>query len=652
MTGCKACECDPTGSTDLQCDELTGECPCRDKVEGRRCDRCMENTKSRDNGGYGEKICEPCDDCYNLVQQAANQHRANLESLDRLLQQIAENPEPVGDDFELQLKKLQVRVTTMVADAKISSQNDDGETLKDRLHKLSDKLKQVDKLIIEAEQQLAVANEHGFQAMDNVAKAEMVINKARDNLKAAKNEMDVRGREALRKAQERAKKFGEGSEKMTQIAAEARQLVEQQEEDANEITSIVQQALDLSEDAYQLAYSAMQEQVNNANKIDALKYHLSEVDNKLDTIEKHSMNTLQKANDAYNEALNIYQQIFNLEVPDVNSEQLESQAKAISTDAERIKDDAVRLINEYERLVRDSMDKRMNLQDLLDRANTQQQVVDSRLADMDKHRAKAVEAVDMGNNVLINAEETLETLRDFENRVANNKDAAEQALTRIDEIKDSIKAAMDKTDQAEKQLSDAENNVHLALNVATTSKGIAEKVSETANKISEESGETSDAATKLKTDAESLKDKLELTEAAVQAKNETAHMDAEFAVEALREANQAQTQAQEASTKVSQAKKELEEISVILKTVEEPEPGLLEDLERRVSQAEAKFLEADLELKLTELEDAKQLQIASINKMKQENDLVAVEVNTIKDILETLPSGCPKAYNNCLEDKC
>ena len=69
----------------------------------------MENTRSKDTGGYGEKICEPCDDCYNLVSDAANDHRANLAALDRLLQQIAENPEPVGDDFEQQLRTLQVR---------------------------------------------------------------------------------------------------------------------------------------------------------------------------------------------------------------------------------------------------------------------------------------------------------------------------------------------------------------------------------------------------------------------------------------------------------------------------------------------------------------------------------------------------------------
>ena len=42
------------------------------------------------------------------------------------------------------------------------------------------------------------------------------------------------------------------------------------------------------------------------------------------------------------------------------------------------------------------------------------------------------------------------------------------------------------------------------------------------------------------------------------------------------------------------------------------EPGLLEELERRVSLAEAKFMEADLELRLEELEQAKQRQVAIV----------------------------------------
>ena len=36
------------------------------QIEGRRCDRCEENTRSKPDQ-QGQKICEPCDDCYNLV---------------------------------------------------------------------------------------------------------------------------------------------------------------------------------------------------------------------------------------------------------------------------------------------------------------------------------------------------------------------------------------------------------------------------------------------------------------------------------------------------------------------------------------------------------------------------------------------------------
>ena len=80
----------------------------------------MENTKTR-VGSENEKICEPCDDCYNLVQDAANEHRASLDQLDGLLKHIAENPEPVGEDFNIQVKKLKVRLVNMRVDSKISA---------------------------------------------------------------------------------------------------------------------------------------------------------------------------------------------------------------------------------------------------------------------------------------------------------------------------------------------------------------------------------------------------------------------------------------------------------------------------------------------------------------------------------------------------
>lgn len=612
----------------------------------------MENTKSQDMGGVGQKICEPCDDCYNLVQDAANRHRANLEDLDQLLQALAENPEPVGQEFEMQLKKLQVRVGVLVSDALISSENDKGGTLRDRLEDLRERLQEVVNLVENADQQITVAKGHGDQASANVAKAKAVIDKARESLNTARKQLDSKGREALRKAQERAQKFGAGSEQMSQIASEARKLAEQQEEDANEISSIAKQAFDLSNDAYNLAYSTMEEQVKNADHIETLKTQLQLMKDKLKTVQGLSTDTLRDATEAYEQALNIYQQVYSLDVPKVDKKKLEDQASKVKQDAERIREDGRRLIDENEQLLQETEDKRVKLKELLDRAYAQQQIVDQRLGEMDMHRAKALGAVELGNSVLIDASVTLSTLNDFQNRVNNNKDAAERSLMEVEKIRESINLANTKTEQARADLKGADDESHLAFAVAKDAKEIAELASEKATTIVAESTETKDNAVNLKQDAEALKEKLEATTMIVEDKERTAAQDAEHAKEALKEANQAQTQSQEASNKVAQAKKELEDIAAILSTVEEPEPGLIEKLERRVTAAENKFRKADLEVRLDELEKAKQRQVDRITQLKEENDLVNEEVNTIKEIIEDLPQQCPNNDRRCLEDAC
>ena len=46
-TICLACNCDQYGSLDVQCDIVSGQCPCKENFMGQRCDLCEEN-KYRD----------------------------------------------------------------------------------------------------------------------------------------------------------------------------------------------------------------------------------------------------------------------------------------------------------------------------------------------------------------------------------------------------------------------------------------------------------------------------------------------------------------------------------------------------------------------------------------------------------------------------
>ena len=50
---CAECECNPEGSRDLQCDLGQGQCLCWPNVEGRTCDRCVENKYNISAGCVG-----------------------------------------------------------------------------------------------------------------------------------------------------------------------------------------------------------------------------------------------------------------------------------------------------------------------------------------------------------------------------------------------------------------------------------------------------------------------------------------------------------------------------------------------------------------------------------------------------------------------
>lgn len=639
MEGCQACECDPQGSTDHQCDELTGQCPCRDKVEGRRCERCMENTRTRE-GYVGEKVCEPCEECYNLVQHAANQHRHNLQQLDKLLQQIAENPEPVGDDFEESLATLEQRIQLTLEDSLKISENAIDGSLREQLENLTLRLKEVNQLVQESREQLNGGEDQGEQAFKVAEKAHKIIHEAQEALKAVDFHMIKDGKKALRDAQERSRKFGEGSEKMSDIASKARKLSEQQESDAHQIEKMATETFTLSNKANQLARDALEEQVKNANQIQVLQNQLKEMTDKLSTVENLSFETLNDANNAYDEAISIYRKVYNLDIPNVETKNLQDKAYEVSIESERIKSDAQRLVEENIDLLKDTKFNRDELKELLNRAISQQQEVDNRLNDMIEHRKKGTESVALGNAVLNKAKETLETLRDFENRVNNNREAANKALKKTSEIRRTITQANDKTTRTAEFLKGTDKDSHLAISLAEESTNMANMASEKSSVIILESSTSMEATQGLRRDGKANDIKIDAIHSIVEEKKTIAARDAHLAADALREANKAQGNAEEATRKVIQAKIELDDILRIITTVEEPEPGLLDDLERRLDAAEKQYEEAGIEARLAELHVEKTQQSRWLLEYRVEIEQLTVEFESIEQIRRTLPDQC------------
>jgi len=639
MSGCTACDCDGYGSTDHQCDELTGQCPCRDKVEGRKCERCMENTRTKE--GYGpEKVCEPCDECYNLVQNAANTHRDNLQQLDDLLQQIAENPEPVGDDFEDNLLNLEKQISLTLEDSLLLSENAIDGSLQDQLANLKIKLKKVNHLVSEARKHVNEGADQGEQAFNIAEKAHKIMHDIKEALETMDLQLIKEGKKALRDAQERSRKFGEGSEKMTDIASKARKLSQQQESDAHQIEKMAVETFKLSNKANQLARDALEEQVKNANEISVLQAQLQEMTEKLETVENLSFETLDDANHVYDEAIGTYRKVYNLDVPDVDTQTLQNKANGVRKESEKIRLDAERLIDEYAGVLTNTELNRKEIQKLLNRAIAQQQEVDNRLDDMIIHRKKGQEAVALGSMILNKAKETLETLRDFENRVNDNRVAANEALKNTFEIESTITQANDKTERALGFLEDTDKDSHLAISLAEESVSMAKMASEKSNTIMMESSTSREAAQSLRQNVKSSEVKIVTMHTVIEEKKTVAARDANLAADALRDTNKAQGNAEEAAKKVILAKTELDEILRIIATVEEPEPGLLDDLERRLDAAEKQYEEAGIEARLARLYEERKRQAAWLVEYREEVQQLTTEFNSIEQIRHSLPDQC------------
>merc|ERR1712136_51408 len=163
--------------------------------------------------------------------------------------------------------------------------------------------------------------------------------------------------------------------------------------------------------------------------------------------------------------------------------------------------------------------------------------------------------------------------------------------------------------------------------------------SEVAETVSLEATESRQLSKELSDAASSLTDKLSETKERLGEKEGVAASDGASALTALEKANE--------------AKKELDDIAAILLTVQEPEPGLLEELARRVEAAEAKFESANLDLRLTELEAAKKRQAEQVRDMERQLEFAKEEAANIEEIRKTLATICLKQPDdNCLENDC
>lgn len=632
--GCQPCECDRVGSRSLQCD-ATGQCPCRENVDGRQCDRCQENTYDKQAG------CRDCPACYTLVLDSVSVHRERLAELERLLQDILIHPTVLNDEvFEETLSTVMSQVENLWKDAQEAARSEGDKTVAKHIEELEERIGTVMKLLKEIRIAIGLGSDLALQGEFNITQAEGIIQRAQEALRNAQLYLDVQGNEALRRALESSEGFGQQSERMTQIASEARTLADKQEDEAESIEQVAYEARNISDEAVTLVRKAVNDQRDITNLIKGLKTQVEDVAALHDDTLKVANESRILAKATYLEALAISTDASSIAIPLIDAAELKAEATTLSQEADQIKAEAERLIGSRQDLVVDVQAQLEETRELVERGREQQQITAELLADTFTAEGQAKDAIKTAEKTLSEAQETLTILEGFDKLVQESREEAKDALGRVDVIQRLIDEAEERTDEAEAALTGAEED-------AKNARDIALQAQETANEASEEAGEvrlkadaTKAEAIALKDTADELASRVAGTEARVADYELRVESDKQQVLEAQEKANQAKGRADDASARVHQAYETVQEILDLLERSTDLDPSQLDALERRLNEAWQTYHQSGIETTVSEFTEARNWQRRQISVYEEEIRRLQIEVRNIEEIKISLPDGC------------
>ncbi|XP_044268909.1 laminin subunit gamma-1 isoform X1 [Tribolium madens] len=631
--GCKECECDKIGSRDHQCDP-SGQCPCLDNVEGRRCDRCKENKYDRQRG------CIDCPECYNLVQDASKEHQEKLAKLNDILDEVERRPTVIDDDeFPSELDKLQTNIDAFHEKVKKAT----GEnSIIQQVRDIRNREKEISRTLSAIDENVYLANEKATAAEHNIENTDNLLAETEDKLNDAFEDLDVRGRKALDSAWKRAQIVGQQSDRMTQIAHEAREIADQLDADADALTQKANEAKNKSNEAYEIAKNAIRQQNNVSETERQIRSELVNTEIKLNKTKEWTQEVSDRARETKKDALALLNEVTNLIIPEIDITKLKEKAKKVKQEALQLRNDTNNIVSESNKLLVEIDEQLYRGREQLDRANIQQDDTADLLQEIYLYKSHAEAAVKMGNNILNSTKETYKILTHFDKQVQDSRAASEEALKEVDSIQEVIDDAFDKATDAELTLREAKGNADAALKRALQADELAKNASANAESIKNDADLLFQNASGLNEEADLMADRVEATQSALRTLIQETRSNDTLINQAKEKVGRAGKETEEVSKKVSDLTKNVQSILAELGNLPQIDDDELDVLEKELKEAEEKVNEAKLDEKLNELREKQKGQNDLINFYKTQIDQLQREVENVEQIAKALPEGCFK----------
>jgi len=634
--GCGACSCNGEGSTSLQCNE-GGQCPCRPNVEGLFCDRCRENMFNISAG------CQSCPACYGLVQDKVGTHRKTLAELHVLLKQATGEDFSLNDtDFESILAAVKMQVGDLYENS-LKIIDTEGPSVNDiaRLKNLKTEV-----AALTAKTQNIVLTNDAAETQTNsssnkITEASMLVEKVKDLIDNITILMDSEGNETVEIAEQELSKFSAESEEMVRMAKDARALATRIVDEGSAIVSDAETARNASREAYELLQEAFQHSGRTSEELSRLRDEFAELDSVLKERKRDAEGKFVHCGKMYEDAQHVNHQVMRSSVPYIDQELVQQKAAAIIESARKEEDLSKRHIEQQQQLLA-IVDKSVGEgEKLLNETKAQQQIIDELLADADRHKTAALEAATTAKDIVDEAQNTLKTLRNFDEEVENNRGDANAAVKLFPEVERLIKEAENKTKETKNgEMVKAEQEVSRSLEMLEEA---LKQTHEAANDTDKFADLSSKAVTVAMT-AEHLHKQV--------IGNDTALKELEKSTdESILKANEALEVAEAVMPDLNDRRRKTEDLMQMLERLLKEVEGLdvevnqtvLQGVSTRLDRAEKDIEDAGLSAKLAQIDAGAKQQEAWILEYSNQADELEKEVRNVEEIQRALPKK-PECY--------
>ncbi|XP_055331457.1 laminin subunit gamma-1-like isoform X2 [Paramacrobiotus metropolitanus] len=639
-TGCRPCNCDGIGALSLQCDANTGQCQCQKGVVGKQCNRCEEN---RYNISLG---CLECDVCYGLVKESADSYRTKLRKLEAALDSVANTAVEVEDlaGFKNRMDSLAQQISTLenMASTAIGTQVTaaDSANLISRLDEITKRISTIEQKLHNMSTLIESGRMFANDASYVVAEGEKLAKRCFDALASARSYLENEARDAFLSAKDASSRFGQTSNKMSEIARDSRRLADEHVAAAQGIIELADKSLNSSRDALRILADTVARKNNNSHILDELRREQSLLQSLQTRVQNLASKAKEDADKAYAEALEIYTQASGITVPVINVSSLLMQAQDIDQGSQQIANSSSNLLSGNAALLDMISAEQKRAEIALNTSKSLQQDTDAMVADMDKAKDDAEKAIRKAENILKEAKETLETLQGFNAVADQSKAKAKTAIAEVPTIENGITEAQRKNDEATVALNAAERDASQAKNIALQAQKTAEEASKTAGKIREDSNQAKIFASGLRDKAGILAGDVNRANTEFEGLVTEAKADEAAVKETTEKTGELTRKVEQAKIKVDQAWDNVEDIILQLADVDDIQPGQLDELELRLNAIEAQLGQTNLAPRLQNLTNLRQTQQRVINDYTLELDRLKKEVVTIEAIRNSLPDKC------------